>query len=280
MSNSNCSWVTNEAMKAYGLFTLKELKEFAQLAEVSDQGKKTDILVRLIEGMNIGSELLRKTYDDLKSGAIQISSAPQSSSNQYNFVRSERNAMGSFLRNINTSIEKLTYLFGPHTYIDTKTRYNWDVEEVDTGILLSIYDYGSDRGEDGNFHIGGNNDLAAWRLDKFIQKSTIPSGWRMPAVSPSGSSPPFTVGSVGLNRLAMEGKKVYVTGKVPGCTKNTLMDMITNAGLVWAGGMRKSMDLLVIGENPGSSKLSQAREWGIPTMGYKKFLQMIGVSCG
>nr|MDO8087399.1 NAD-dependent DNA ligase LigA [Candidatus Sigynarchaeum springense] len=74
----------------------------------------------------------------------------------------------------------------------------------------------------------------------------------------------------------VEGKRIYITGSVPGYKKDDLEALVIAAGGTWTSSVSKNMDLLVIGDNAGPAKLEKARSLGIKTMDAAAFLKLIG----
>ena len=65
-------------------------------------------------------------------------------------------------------------------------------------------------------------------------------------------------------------KTVYVTGKIPGLTKREVKSYIAQHGYEWAS-LSKKLDLLVIGEKPGSAKIEKARKFGLIIKTWQEF---------
>ncbi|UCG90594.1 MAG: NAD-dependent DNA ligase LigA [Candidatus Heimdallarchaeota archaeon] len=65
-------------------------------------------------------------------------------------------------------------------------------------------------------------------------------------------------------------KTIYVTGKVEGLTKKELKKLVEQQGYEWAPLSRK-LDLLVIGEKPGTAKLEKARKYGLTVKTWDEF---------
>ena len=65
--------------------------------------------------------------------------------------------------------------------------------------------------------------------------------------------------------------KIYVTGKVEGTTKNELRTMIEGKGIEFANGVTKTLDYLVLAENPGEKRQEQADGFGIKMIGWEEF---------
>lgn len=74
----------------------------------------------------------------------------------------------------------------------------------------------------------------------------------------------------------VSGKRIYITGSVPGYKKDALEALVTGAGGVWSSSVSKNMDILVIGDNAGPAKVQKATELGIQMMSAEKFLKLIG----
>ncbi|MHA1331026.1 MAG: BRCT domain-containing protein, partial [Candidatus Hodarchaeales archaeon] len=68
-----------------------------------------------------------------------------------------------------------------------------------------------------------------------------------------------------------EGKRIYVTGKIPGMSKKEVQALIENLGFEWSNSISKKLDFLVVGEKPGAKKLSKAKDLKIPLKDWKDF---------
>jgi len=68
-----------------------------------------------------------------------------------------------------------------------------------------------------------------------------------------------------------EGKRIYVTGKIPGMSKKEVQALIENLGFEWSNTISKKLDFLVVGEKPGAKKLSKAKDLKIPLKDWKDF---------
>ena len=73
--------------------------------------------------------------------------------------------------------------------------------------------------------------------------------------------------------LPLFGKKVVVTGTVPGLTRSEAQEAVERLGGQSSGSVSKSTDLVVIGDGAGS-KADKAAELGIPTMTAEDFAQL------
>ncbi|MFX0207649.1 MAG: NAD-dependent DNA ligase LigA, partial [Candidatus Hodarchaeota archaeon] len=76
----------------------------------------------------------------------------------------------------------------------------------------------------------------------------------------------------GRPRGTQEKKTVYVTGKVENKTKKEIQALLEEHNYEWAS-VTKALDLLVIGDKPGKSKLEKAQKFGIEIKNWKDFLQ-------
>ncbi len=65
--------------------------------------------------------------------------------------------------------------------------------------------------------------------------------------------------------------KIYVTGKVEGITKTELKAMLEDKGIDFANGVTKTLDYLVLAENPGEKRQEQADGFGIKMIGWEEF---------
>lgn len=75
--------------------------------------------------------------------------------------------------------------------------------------------------------------------------------------------------------LEKEGKKVYVTGKIEGITKEDIRTKIEQKGYVWSSSITKNLDLLIEAEKPGPSKIEKAKNLGIPIISWDKFAELL-----
>ncbi|MFX1282646.1 MAG: NAD-dependent DNA ligase LigA [Promethearchaeota archaeon] len=66
------------------------------------------------------------------------------------------------------------------------------------------------------------------------------------------------------------GKTIYVTGKIKGMTKKEVKKLVKEQGYEWAP-LSKKLDILVMGEKPGSTKLEKARKYGLTIKSWDEF---------
>jgi hypothetical protein len=74
----------------------------------------------------------------------------------------------------------------------------------------------------------------------------------------------------------IEGKRVYVTGRVPGMDKDEIKRFIEASGGIFHPRVNAKLDMLVIAESPGMVKIEEAKLAGIPTMGWSDFKKLLG----
>ncbi|OLS28882.1 MAG: DNA ligase [Candidatus Heimdallarchaeota archaeon AB_125] len=65
--------------------------------------------------------------------------------------------------------------------------------------------------------------------------------------------------------------KIYITGKVEDITKGDLRDLVESKGIEWGSGVTKSLDYLVLAENPGEKRQEQATALGVKMIGWEEF---------
>lgn len=74
----------------------------------------------------------------------------------------------------------------------------------------------------------------------------------------------------------LAGKGVLVTGSLPGHDRNAAKDMVTRHGGVPKEAVTGAVDLLVVGERPGKTKVDKAQALGVRTMAAAEFLKWLG----
>ncbi|MFX1452819.1 MAG: DUF2262 domain-containing protein [Promethearchaeota archaeon] len=77
-----------------------------------------------------------------------------------------------------------------------------------------------------------------------------------------------------MSERSILGKKIYVTGKVIGYKKDDLKNLVEQIGGNWSP-FNKELDLLVIGDKPGSKKIREAKKFGIKTMSISDFFKIL-----
>ncbi|MCA1987504.1 MAG: NAD-dependent DNA ligase LigA, partial [Desulfovibrio sp.] len=74
-----------------------------------------------------------------------------------------------------------------------------------------------------------------------------------------------------LQDAPLAGKKVLVTGTLPGLSREEAKALVEGLGGQPVASVSKKTDLLLVGEAPGESKLAKARELGIEMVDYAEF---------
>ncbi|MHA2305464.1 MAG: BRCT domain-containing protein, partial [Candidatus Hodarchaeales archaeon] len=72
------------------------------------------------------------------------------------------------------------------------------------------------------------------------------------------------------NDIKSKDLKIYVTGKVKQYSKKQIEDILEKHGYEWAP-LTKKLDLLVIGDDPGQSKVKKANKYGIKIISWPEF---------
>ena len=68
--------------------------------------------------------------------------------------------------------------------------------------------------------------------------------------------------------------KIYVTGSVPGMTKEEIQDFAEELGYEWSTSVSSKLTLLVIGNKPGMAKVDKATDLGVKIISWEKFLSI------
>jgi DNA ligase (NAD+) len=74
----------------------------------------------------------------------------------------------------------------------------------------------------------------------------------------------------------LEGKTLVVTGELESMTRDEAREAIELAGGKSTGSVSGNTDYVVVGKNPGSSKLAGAEKHGVETIDEKKLLELVG----
>jgi DNA ligase (NAD+) len=113
--------------------------------------------------------------------------------------------------------------------------------------------------------------------DKRLYQDLLDAG--VTIVAPQKPSPGLAGGAAASDAGApspVAGKRVYITGSVPGYKKDDLEALVISAGGTWTSSVSKNMDMLVVGDNAGPAKLEKAKTLGIKTLDAASFLKLIG----
>ena len=79
---------------------------------------------------------------------------------------------------------------------------------------------------------------------------------------------------------ALAGKKVLVTGRLEGYTREQARELVLQHGGTPVSGVTKQTDLVVLGAEPGAAKVKKAEALGIETVAADAFLRDLGASGG
>ena len=73
----------------------------------------------------------------------------------------------------------------------------------------------------------------------------------------------------------LKGKAILVTGALPGFTRDQATALLERSGATVLKSVSRNLDLMVVGEKPGGSKLEKARELGVPLIEARRFLELL-----
>lgn len=105
-----------------------------------------------------------------------------------------------------------------------------------------------------------------------VPTSPVPPTMRGPVVTFKGIKMQEVVSAP----TSIQGKKIYITGSVPGYTKETLQALVSKHGGTWKNGVSKQLEILVIANRPGEERIKQAQALNIPQMQLADFFKLIG----
>lgn len=72
------------------------------------------------------------------------------------------------------------------------------------------------------------------------------------------------------------GKKILITGSVPGLDRSEVVDFVQSIGAKWAGSVTKDLDMLIIGDGAGASKVNKAQTQGTAIATVPEFIEQLG----
>ncbi|KAF2741207.1 hypothetical protein EJ04DRAFT_117412 [Polyplosphaeria fusca] len=75
----------------------------------------------------------------------------------------------------------------------------------------------------------------------------------------------------------LSGKKVIVTGTVPGYDRRRAQDVLEEAGANYQASLNKKVELVILGTNAGPDKLAKIEDLGIETMPWKDVADRLGL---
>ncbi|MCS7297821.1 MAG: NAD-dependent DNA ligase LigA [Bacteroidia bacterium] len=79
-----------------------------------------------------------------------------------------------------------------------------------------------------------------------------------------------------LDNLPLSGKRFLVSGTFPSVSRDTLISYIQENGGIYASGVSKNLDYLVVGEDAGPAKLEKARKLGVRMISLSDLEAMVG----
>jgi NAD-dependent DNA ligase len=75
----------------------------------------------------------------------------------------------------------------------------------------------------------------------------------------------------------LSGKKVLVTGTVPGYDRKKAQTLLEEAGADYQASLNKKVELVIIGTNAGPDKLAKIEDQGIETITWKEVADKLGL---
>jgi NAD-dependent DNA ligase len=71
---------------------------------------------------------------------------------------------------------------------------------------------------------------------------------------------------------------VIITGTIPGHDRKAAGALLENAGATIAKSLNKSIELVILGTNPGPDKLKKIEDMGIATISWKELANELGLA--
>ncbi|MCS7189760.1 MAG: BRCT domain-containing protein, partial [Bacteroidia bacterium] len=71
-------------------------------------------------------------------------------------------------------------------------------------------------------------------------------------------------------------KHLLVTGTFPEIPRERIIQYIVANGGIYASGITKKLDYLVVGDNPGPTKLEKAKKLGVRQISLKELQDIVG----
>ncbi len=144
-----------------------------------------------------------------------------------------------------------------------------------TGILLASQSIAKTQKKDTKIKVPGG----VLQGGKVIVSSPKPVPV-LPTPTPGGQVPGGRAQAPGAGASAgafsIKGMAVYITGVVPGYTKDELEKLVKDHGGIWKS-FGKNLDLLIVADKPGPAKLEKAAQLGLKTMSLPEFFKKLGV---
>ena len=79
-----------------------------------------------------------------------------------------------------------------------------------------------------------------------------------------------------LSKAPLAGKSYVVSGTLENYSREEAEDLLRSLGATVTSSVTKSTTALILGKNPGASKLARAQSLGIPTLSEPEFLKLVG----
>lgn len=89
--------------------------------------------------------------------------------------------------------------------------------------------------------------------------------------------PPPEPQTLGAAPSSIDGKTLIITGTVEGHTRTSAQKALEKHGAKFAKSLNKTVDLVVLGANPGPDKLGKINELEIPTTEWADLAQKLGL---
>ena len=146
--------------------------------------------------------------------------------------------------------------FGPETskLLANRITELGDVTSIDSSLLMEE---------------NGIGETLSQAFSDFQQSSfahEVVRSWLAAGCQPS-------TGSVVVERKTeFSGKRIIVSGSVKSYGRDEIQQFVASLGAIWVGAVSKNTDLLVLGENPGQSKVAKAETFGTPVMPADEFM--------
>lgn len=75
--------------------------------------------------------------------------------------------------------------------------------------------------------------------------------------------------------IAVRGKKFSITGTITGFTRDAFVGMIEKLGGKFQNHVSKDLDILIVGEKPGKTKIAQAKKYNIEVVKFNELLTIM-----
>ncbi|KAF2257084.1 hypothetical protein BU26DRAFT_35917 [Trematosphaeria pertusa] len=75
----------------------------------------------------------------------------------------------------------------------------------------------------------------------------------------------------------LKGKKVIISGTIPGHDRKSAQAIVEKAGANTAKSLNKQVELVILGANPGPDKMTKIEDLGIETITWKELAEKLGI---